>query len=668
ETGNPLSFFEREMPIIDDACGFYSLDLKGRDESSVRQEGTRLLLAHARDAEIRNILAFEITDKTMQGLLNSDLSEANQLYQRLKAAKQALDAAVRVVNLSKGTNLTAQKLLELDPNERDRDLIPVQLKLEALDTVKSDIRAWAALEKTYRTYVENHISKPGVRLECDPDFDLEKKTPGSMDALAKILGINLKVYVKDAENQGRLKLVHTFNGGDKPINIVHVAYDPNEPHHLNHYNRLEETQDFTKATHQTEEHFPEENSVVETKSGYDILLPFAAVGTFAANVRDGVKWLEAQHNLNVQETKQQLQRTLEASGINATEANQTVTDVEDVVDKALETQAAVNKIAKSANKQLKANKRTKTKDGSDYLGASGSLDAATNLHKAPTQSDAEIAFEAAAAQLELLDNKVEQLDQRLATESLTDKARDIIISVKEVLVEQAHDIRQNWQSYGLVAAEALPFGVGTGVTVGREGYVVYQGAKTVGGAVGTLAVEGAMGYVGGKAIKLVGRGVGKLSSKIVEKVAEKRAARSTVHTLNLAQSKAALNNKHLFQKHHVISDKHTATKDHRLWDAAGMNPNDPRNLMSLPTVEGAKLGTNTRSIHQGRHLGEVNEALEKKMMFAFNQGKAQKWVQPQYADALTGIINAEKQVLKNGDRALNKHARPHAKRIIKMEN
>ncbi|MDP3371289.1 MAG: hypothetical protein Q8S21_00100, partial [Candidatus Paracaedibacteraceae bacterium] len=29
ETGNPLSFFEREMPIIDDACGFYSLDLKG---------------------------------------------------------------------------------------------------------------------------------------------------------------------------------------------------------------------------------------------------------------------------------------------------------------------------------------------------------------------------------------------------------------------------------------------------------------------------------------------------------------------------------------------------------------------------------------------------------------------------------------------------------------
>ena len=107
---------------------------------------------------------------------------------------QALTFPESTSNTSKGTTLTAQKLLDHDPNQQDADLIPVQLKLEAYDTVKSDIRAWSTHEATYRAYIEQHLAKPGVMLNYFNDLESDRPMNGSIDVLAKILGQSVKIY------------------------------------------------------------------------------------------------------------------------------------------------------------------------------------------------------------------------------------------------------------------------------------------------------------------------------------------------------------------------------------------------------------------------------------------------------------------------------------------
>ncbi len=117
----------------------------------------------------------------------------------------------------------------------------------------------------------------------------------------------------------------------------------------------------------------------------------------------------------------------------------------------------------------------------------------------------------------------------------------------------------------------------------------------------------------------------------------------------------------LFQEHHIISDKFRKTADHDLWKASGLDPNVELNKMLMPTQQGAQFGTNMRSIHQGKHLGEVNKSLAEKMSAELDLGRLEGWKQEQYAQALKGIIREERIELTLGNRMLNKNARPHAK-------
>jgi hypothetical protein len=184
-------------------------------------------------------------------------------------------------------------------------------------------------------------------------------------------------------------------------------------------------------------------------------------------------------------------------------------------------------------------------------------------------------------------------------------------------------------------------------------------------AAGLYCNDDMLTYGGGAAggVGLLGKGV----SVAAQKYYVSRGASEVVQGLDLAASKKLIQDSHYFQKHHIISDKHPKTANHDLWKAAGMNPNDPSNLMNLPTIKGSQIGRNNRSVHQGRHLGEVNTNLAEKMEDAFRKGERSNWTQSQYADALTSIINAEKEALKAGVRMLNKHARPNAKRISDLE-
>jgi hypothetical protein len=121
----------------------------------------------------------------------------------------------------------------------------------------------------------------------------------------------------------------------------------------------------------------------------------------------------------------------------------------------------------------------------------------------------------------------------------------------------------------------------------------------------------------------------------------------------------------LIQKHHVISDKNDLTAKHDLWKLAGMHPTKDQRTMLLPTPEGAKISTTSRSLHLGRQFKSVNEEIAEKMNEKVTQGGAEGWDQAQYRAALEGIMREERDLLKSGHRVLNKHHRPWAEKLPK---
>ena len=68
----------------------------------------------------------------------------------------------------------------------------------------------------------------------------------------------------------------------------------------------------------------------------------------------------------------------------------------------------------------------------------------------------------------------------------------------------------------------------------------------------------------------------------------------------------------------------------------------------------------TRSIHSRRHLNSVSENLAEQMDAVVKYGKEIGWTPEQYDQALRSIIAQERELLKTGQRALNKNARPGA--------
>ncbi len=207
-------------------------------------------------------------------------------------------------------------------------------------------------------------------------------------------------------------------------------------------------------------------------------------------------------------------------------------------------------------------------------------------------------------------------------------------------------------SYGATALNAL------GATL-----AVYSGveaAKKDGVASGVItgATDAALMYVGGQLIPV-------MAAKLYDGV--KLFTHAGQYLGRFAKGKGgvkfdrtpALDSK-LFQRHHVISDKSKFTKNHDLWELAGMHTDEPVNIMLLPTVRGAEMSTTVRSIHQGRHLGSVNKELAKQMQRELEMGELQQWTQFQYREALQQVIQQERALLKSGTRRLNVHARPWA--------
>jgi hypothetical protein len=122
----------------------------------------------------------------------------------------------------------------------------------------------------------------------------------------------------------------------------------------------------------------------------------------------------------------------------------------------------------------------------------------------------------------------------------------------------------------------------------------------------------------------------------------------------------------LFQEHHIISDKAKATRDHPLLSLAGLNLQSKENKMLLPTRAGAMTSTTKRSIHEGRHLGSVNDSLAALMDKQVEKGMQLGWNQSQYREALLKIINQERKALKLGERMLRTGLHSFSNRLRRM--
>ncbi|MFJ7144576.1 RHS repeat-associated core domain-containing protein [Pseudomonas protegens] len=114
-----------------------------------------------------------------------------------------------------------------------------------------------------------------------------------------------------------------------------------------------------------------------------------------------------------------------------------------------------------------------------------------------------------------------------------------------------------------------------------------------------------------------------------------------------------------YQDHHILSDKHPATKNHPLLKLAGYDLQSRRNKIFLPNKKTA-MKDPRRSIHEGRHAGRVSDNLAAKMTQVEQVGKRNNWNQAQYRKALDKIVSDERQLLRSGQRQLNKNARPGA--------
>jgi hypothetical protein len=93
--------------------------------------------------------------------------------------------------------------------------------------------------------------------------------------------------------------------------------------------------------------------------------------------------------------------------------------------------------------------------------------------------------------------------------------------------------------------------------------------------------------------------------------------------------------------------------------AAGFGLESAANKIYLPTHAGQHP---TRSIHMGRHSGDVMRDMKERMDALHFIGQSSGWNQSQYNAALRGMLAQQRQDLRAGNVPLNRHARSWAQR------
>ena len=113
-----------------------------------------------------------------------------------------------------------------------------------------------------------------------------------------------------------------------------------------------------------------------------------------------------------------------------------------------------------------------------------------------------------------------------------------------------------------------------------------------------------------------------------------------------------------FQDHHIVSPLNRAVSGHPLIGLAGYNLESRANKILLPRLESLHP---TRSVHNGRHVQAYSNRLRDRMNGIVEDGQRLGYTQNDYRKALNDVIVEERNLLRSGERALNKNARPGAR-------
>ncbi len=287
------AWYEVPLPVDDgtgdtNLCGFFGLETH-------RQMAVWQLLEAASNDEIRSLVAPEIREAFVGDDLPQDVQDDpsyEPIHRQYNAAQTLLDTQQRDYNTRFEAEiralgivgfLSAPVLLEkLDPDRRDARFKDLSDALDAMDKVKADLRTWAESEDIYKAFIEGTIANPGVMLSYLRDDKSGKSRTGLMDAIAKLNGLDIRVYQRGTD--GKVEVVHAYQGGTTTIDLLHTAYDPAHPDVLNHFNRLYNDRQsisvgerIDEILHGLDEHEKEENLIAQV----------LAFGQAAVGLKDG---------------------------------------------------------------------------------------------------------------------------------------------------------------------------------------------------------------------------------------------------------------------------------------------------------------------------------------------------------------------------------------------
>ncbi len=209
----------------DNDCALHCLGLS-------RKDAEKLLLDNSSNEEIRKLVADEIFEAFIEGGIPKKMrdKEYQDLHENYVNINQELDDFVREANDTiKISGKTAHELLESYSKEKFPILNSLQKLLNAQNDVINDISSYALKKETYENFVRFYVGQSGQWLSYIRGLGHDTRTT-SLDAIAKLNGIDLTIWVKDPKSQ-KLYIVHSFKGGDTQIDMLHT-------HGLTHFNLL----------------------------------------------------------------------------------------------------------------------------------------------------------------------------------------------------------------------------------------------------------------------------------------------------------------------------------------------------------------------------------------------------------------------------------------------
>jgi hypothetical protein len=233
----------KQMPGTDNACGFYSM-LTGHPDFTTgvnpRQLAVQKLLEGLENSnlqtEICNLLAPEILELYINKSLKF-IPGAKKLLKDNKRNAETLRHALAEAKDNLGLQDTAYDvdyILKLIPEGFDNDEGSLHSAKRAMDAQKTQEIEWATKKETVAAFIQGIVGRPGWELGYSSDIynrihegETTHKPSGVMDALALVLGANLKIYRKHPEiGATNLRLVHekTVPAATRTIELFHHAY------------------------------------------------------------------------------------------------------------------------------------------------------------------------------------------------------------------------------------------------------------------------------------------------------------------------------------------------------------------------------------------------------------------------------------------------------------